>query len=337
MSSKKRSPEEGLYSRVTRRIWKSPDFLALSKPKPSGRELWLRLLIAPESDRIPGLFEAYEGGIADAMQWPLRELQRCWREIESRKMAFADWTVGLVWVPNSLKHNFPANPNNVLGWRLSWKQLPKCNLRDRACVTMGDAFVAADEESPPKNGIGWAAAFAQVAGNVGSEPPPQTYGGNVPHNGGGAREREQEREREIPPAPLPLTKPGRPDPFAASFGTVGEPVRRVHEAWKLATGLKGHRLRGGATDLDSVTLAESIAGHGEPDCLLVAEACMSDRMVNGQADEKGDPHTSIRYVFGNEHAFARILKAAQDARAKAATAKASGDDAFDAAMEADAS
>jgi hypothetical protein len=137
---------------------------------------------------------------------------------------------------------------------------------------------------------------------------------------------------EIPPSPKPVTV-RRADPFGASFLPLGDDIARVHEAWRHSTGLLGHKLRG-SSDLDALTLREAIDAHGEADCLLVAGTCMSDRKVNGEADERGEQHTSIKYVFGNEHAFARILKAAQEATQK--PAGGSADDAFEAAMGANA-
>jgi hypothetical protein len=135
---------------------------------------------------------------------------------------------------------------------------------------------------------------------------------------------------KIPPPPA-----GRPrDPMGASFAGLRSDVVRVHEAWKRATGLTGHKLRGGAADLDATLLAESLDLHGEADCLLVAQACMRDRMVNGEADDRGEKHTSIRYIFGNEQTFARVLKLAREAARKSLSGNA--DDAFEAAMRAGA-
>jgi hypothetical protein len=118
--------------------------------------------------------------------------------------------------------------------------------------------------------------------------------------------------------------------MAAAFLPIGEDIARIHERWKLSTGLTGHRLKS-PTSLDSMTLREAIDAHGESECLLVAEACMRDRMVNGEADERGLDHRSIGYVFGNETAFARILKAAQDSKPPAAVP---AEDPFEAAMRA---
>jgi len=67
----------------------------------------------------------------------------------------------------------------------------------------------------------------------------------------------------------------------------------------------------GPHDLQAETLADAIDTHGIAACELVADESPNDRMVTGEADERGQDHRSVRYVFGNPDAFARILAAAQ--------------------------
>lgn len=211
----KRKPDEGRYSKVSRRIWGSKDFRELSAPKPNAQTLWLRILTGPELGCIPGLFEAWEGGLASALRWSVRDFRRCWEEIEGRKMASADWNVGLIWAPNAIHHNFPENPNTVKGWRLAWKELPDCALKQRAAKAMMCVFAAKDAESPPRSGPTWVEAFQCVVGNV-----PDDVGddvttkvtGNVPPNRGGNQdqdqEQEQEQEQDNPQAPVVVVGAG---------------------------------------------------------------------------------------------------------------------------------
>jgi len=137
-----------------------------------------------------------------------------------------------------------------------------------------------------------------------------------------------------PPTPKPRPIPKHARRFEQSFAAQPRPdVVSLHERWKRATGLDAHELRGdfGFGD-DYDTLAAKIDSFGAADCGLVADECMRDRKVNGEQDERGEQHTSIRYIFGNEHAFARILR---DAKARKRKVSMSETD-FDAAMEADA-
>jgi hypothetical protein len=119
---------------------------------------------------------------------------------------------------------------------------------------------------------------------------------------------------EDPPTPLP-ERPRRPDPCADAMrgkgpGTRAD-VQQVFERFKTALGLSGLKFLRGAFDLQAVTLAETIDAAGLDDCLLVADECKHDRMVTGQADDKGMDHKSVAYVFGNPTTFARVLASAQ--------------------------
>ncbi len=184
MSSKKKSPEEGLYSRVTRRMWLSRDFLALSAPKPNARTLWLRLLTGPELGQIPGLFRVTRAGLAEALDWPVPAFERCLKEITDKGMATHDRASGLMWVPRAIHHNAPDNHNVVIGWRQAWKELPDCELRDTASTYL--------HEWCNVRGDVWARAWVNVTGYVSP---------NVTPIRGGEQKREQEQEQEIPPTP----------------------------------------------------------------------------------------------------------------------------------------
>jgi hypothetical protein len=184
LTSKKKSPEEGLYSRVTRRMWLSKDFRSLSAPKPNAQTLWLRLLTGPELGQIPGLFRMTQAGLAEALGWPLFAFQRCLKEITDKGMATHDKASSLMWVPKAIHHNAPDNSNVVLGWRQAWKELPDCGLRDEASVYLYDWCNV--------RGDGWARAWTNVTGYVPPNPTPI---------GGGEQKQEQEQEQDIPPTP----------------------------------------------------------------------------------------------------------------------------------------
>lgn len=93
-----------------------------------------------------------------------------------------------------------------------------------------------------------------------------------------------------------------------------EDVQRLHEAWKRHCDFPRHKLRsvyGG----DAALLAEAIDEYGMANCLLVAKYAPDDGMVNGKHDD-GKRHDSIRYIFGNNDAFNRILRAAHEREGK---------------------
>lgn len=244
----KRKPEEGRYSKVSRRVWGSSDFRELSAPKPNAQTLWLRVLTGPELGCIPGLFEAWEGGLASALRWSARDLRRCWDEIEARKMAVADWNVGLVWAPNAIHHNFPENPNTVKGWRLAWKELPDCALKTRAARALMETFAAKDAEGLPKSGPTWVEAFQYVGGNVTpnhGDDVPTMVGSNPPPNLGGNQDQEQEQEQDYkatvvapdPTLPVPcpedleLTPKQRGQLMLVPDWAIAELTRRFRAQW----------------------------------------------------------------------------------------------------------
>lgn len=158
-----RTPDEGRYSKITRRMWNDEKFLELSAAKPNAQTLWMRLLSGPELGIVPGLFAVREGGLADALGWPVAAFRKCWKEIADQEMAEADWRAGLVFVPNGIVHNEPNSTNAILGWRLALKELPECSLKRRG--------LAALREYCGAKGEAWLKAFdAASADNVSAKP-----------------------------------------------------------------------------------------------------------------------------------------------------------------------
>jgi len=95
-----------------------------------------------------------------------------------------------------------------------------------------------------------------------------------------------------------------------------EDVARVFARWRASCGYPNAKLlsRDPAADI----IAEKLDAFGEAACQLVADEAPLDRMVNGEADERGVKHDTVRYIFGNTDAFNRILRAAEE-RARTTT------------------
>lgn len=152
------SADRGRYSRVSRRIWNSQSFRSLAQPKPCSAWLFFRLLTGPELSNIPGLFQAWESGLAEALRWPLKDFRKAFAEVSAQNMAKADWSVGLIWLPSAIHHNEPENPNVVIGWRTAWQELPECQLKDDALASL-HAWAKAKGDS-------WSAALAKATGKA---------------------------------------------------------------------------------------------------------------------------------------------------------------------------
>lgn len=170
------------YSKVSRRMWNDARFRALSSAPPNGQTLFQRLLTGPELTNIPGCFQAWEAGLAQALGWSLEGFRKAFGELFAQGLAKADWETGFIWVPKAINHNRPENPNVVKSWKATWDELPECQLKSEAFRGL-KSFL----EGLPK---GFAEAFEEVCRNpLGNQPPNQE------------QEQEQDQEQEIPPNP----------------------------------------------------------------------------------------------------------------------------------------
>jgi hypothetical protein len=121
---------------------------------------------------------------------------------------------------------------------------------------------------------------------------------------------------EDPPTPLPAkTGPKSRDRMTESL-TGGAPKQRADVQELFAEfcelyGFIGAVLGLGTYNTDAETLAECIDARGMADCRLVLKHSPTDGMVSGRDDERRQTHQSIRYIFGNQDAFNRILRAAR--------------------------
>lgn len=213
------------YSKVSRRVWTDEKFRALSKAPPNAQTLWIRFLTGPELTCIPGVFSAWEAGLAQSLGWPLEGLPKpsgepspkpsgepwpdgyphgyqegfrgVFREVAAKGLAKADWDAGLVWLPHALFHNPPENPNVVRSWRTAWEEMPECQLK----AEIRRHFKAYGE--------GLAEGFQKAFREVFGEPYPQPYPKPSPH-GLANQEQEQEQEQEGGRARAP--DPSTPEP-----------------------------------------------------------------------------------------------------------------------------
>lgn len=115
--------------------------------------------------------------------------------------------------------------------------------------------------------------------------------------------------------PTTETKPKPRDPLLDSL--IGRSpksrldVLALFERHKKLFGQPEAKLDVGAWSSDADCLAEAIDAYGSEACNLVCDEAPNDGMVSGRDDERRQKHTSIRYIFGNQTAFMRILGAAR--------------------------
>ena len=121
------------YRTVSSCTWADQKVRSLSAAEPSGQFLWFYLLTGPHTTPLPGVFSVGRLAIAELRGWSrepfLERFLECVRELETNGLLRADWDAPLVWLPNALRHNFPANINMVKGWRTFWNEVPECPLK----------------------------------------------------------------------------------------------------------------------------------------------------------------------------------------------------------------
>lgn len=178
------------------RMYGDAKFRLLSSPPPCGQSLWVYLLSGPHTTSLPGLSHVTEGGLADALGWPLKGFQEAFQEVFQQGLARASWKDHVLWVPNAIFYQFPANPNVVKSWKNHLDLIPECELRDDAIRCYERVFI---------NKKGFLEAFRQALregsrkgmANQEQEQEQEQYSPQTPHGGAcanGSSHRKPKRE-----------------------------------------------------------------------------------------------------------------------------------------------
>src|SRR5688572_5715648 len=128
------------YRKIDVRLWSDEKFRSLSAPPPNGQDCWMYLLTNRYTTSIPGLYAAFEETLARDLGWSLEGFRESFREVSRKAMAKADWTAGLVFIPNAFSYNKPESPNVVKGWQTVWDELPECPLKTEAFEHLKQEF-----------------------------------------------------------------------------------------------------------------------------------------------------------------------------------------------------
>lgn len=129
------------------KFWTDEKVRQLSRGRPNGRELFLYLLTAVESHRsLPGVVLGWDVSIAKSLGWPVEGMLKIFRdELEKTGIARADWSQGLIWLPNALRYT-SANANQRLGFVRAVAGLPDCSLK-KAIQTAFERFQKGELDS----------------------------------------------------------------------------------------------------------------------------------------------------------------------------------------------
>ena len=191
-------------------------------------------------------------------------------------------------VPNESPNDAPNDSGDVRE-SFAERRSEETDRASRTTIEPPDPDPVPEEEDPPTPPNGFSEEHAELEGLV-SE----------------VRQKTIKDRRQRPRDPMG-------DHYAGRRPSQRSDVRTLHEAWKKRFGFDGHKLEPGNL-AEADILAQAIDARGLDECLLILEFAPQDGMVSGKADEKGEPHESITYIFGNQHAVARILRLAKKAQ-----------------------
>src|SRR5262245_56307986 len=96
--------KEGIYRRVSVRMYADERFMRLSALQPSGQSLWLYLLTGPHTGPIPGVFVSGKAAMAEALDWTIEDFEKAFAEVSGEGLAEFDAKTRLWFIPNAIKH-----------------------------------------------------------------------------------------------------------------------------------------------------------------------------------------------------------------------------------------
>jgi hypothetical protein len=246
-------------------MWVDEKVKRLSQPLPCGFTLFQRFLTGPELSNVPGLFVAWEGGLASALKWPIVAFRKAFDEVSAAGLVEADWDAGLVWVPKAIEHNEPESINVVLSWASTIAELPDCPLKLKAFARF-EAWAKAkgkpwEEAWAKAKGKPWeeasdkACPMATEKGDRGASPIQEQdtrSGSNQPDN-------SLQRPDTLCTEPAAQSKkPKHIANFERSFLAPSRPAVELFDAYRDESGKLGAKLDARAQDLFESLVVEGI-------------------------------------------------------------------------------
>ncbi len=188
-----RTPAEGIYRKVTVRIWGDEKFCRLTPLASSGQALWLYLLTGQHTGPIPGVFIAGKAALAETLNWEFEDFLKAFREVIGEGLAEYDEKTRMWFIPNAIRHNTPGNPNVVKSWRSAWMQLPECDLRARIFEHLLSELTEVSDA--------YAKAFQETCGKPFETASPKSSGNDSRNREQETGNRKQENERHSVSSP----------------------------------------------------------------------------------------------------------------------------------------
>jgi hypothetical protein len=198
-----KGPTEGIYRRLSVRMYSDEKFMRLSPLQPSGQGLWVYLITGPHTSAIPGVFVVGRAALAETLNWPFEAFSKAFDEVIAEGLAQFDERTRLWFIPNAIHHNMPANPNVVRSWRAAWALLPECDMRGLIAIQLEAALRGLSEP--------FAKAFEEVTGKPSAKAPSK---GSPKQEAGG---RKQEKEKKTTSSSAAPTVPCPYDQIVAAY------------------------------------------------------------------------------------------------------------------------
>lgn len=159
----------GRYRRVRSRLWAEAPFAGLTE----GEKLVALYLLTGPQTTATGLYRLSVASAAEDLGCSMRAFQRRLDAVVRALKWQYDAVVRVLWLPEWLDENSPANPNVVRAWRSCFDEIPDCALKRKAWAAVR-AVLAPRGESFLK-------PFPELLGEPLSEPLPEAGSNGLPN------------------------------------------------------------------------------------------------------------------------------------------------------------
>jgi hypothetical protein len=288
----RRQPPEGIYRRVSVRMYGDAKYMRLSPLLASGQALWVYLLTGPHTGPIPGVFVAGRAAIAESLGWKSEAFEKALAEVLAEGLVEFDAKTRLWLIPKAIHHNTPPNPNVVKSWRNHWIQLPECDLRDRIGKHLHESLTEVSES--------FAKAFKEACGKPFEKASPN----HMAKQEAGGRKQEQEQNQLTPTAsssvaPTPKAPPIPSCPYDKILAIYNEVLsalpaaktkaesrkKTMDKRWKwIFTDLKTDGTHRATTESDALAWMRSYFERAQKNDFLMGRTSRSAEHTNWRCD-----------------------------------------------------
>lgn len=197
----------GDYRKVQTSIWNDEHFPFMSD---DGKLVLLHVMTSFYSNAM-GLYKCSIGALADEMRWDVERYRVAFQEAVDAGFVAYDEAMHVIYLPQFLRDNPPANPNVLRGWAKKWLEVPKSRWKETFLWELEARLPEfGSRDDLPAKGDGFLVAFEQA------------WRHHCTPVGDGAQ-----------PAPVPPPAKHRPQPQAqpALLQLVPDPPGVAEEAW----------------------------------------------------------------------------------------------------------